>query len=161
MQRARRPVPPPDQLVRDSLAVIEGRLIWAKGAAGNPRRGKEAGTDRPDGRRVVSIRRGSRRSSQLWTIDSTRVAFFLAFEHWLRGVVDFRDGDSRNLRGENLFERERRARSTDRKGGLEAERARDRATLARLAEGVATVEATAQATGVGRSNVSRRLAVSP
>jgi hypothetical protein len=83
--------------------------------------------------------------SQLWTIDSTRVAFFLAFEHWPRGVVDFRDGDSRNLAARILFERERRARSTRRKGGLEAERAMDRATLARLAEGVATVEALAEA----------------
>jgi hypothetical protein len=44
-------------------------------------------------------------------------------------VVDFHDGDRNNLQSENLFLRPRHGRSVGRRGGLEAERNRDKATL--------------------------------
>jgi hypothetical protein len=148
----------PVDLIRASLAVDDqGMLVWSRSAPNaNPCRGKEAGTRRPDGSVVISLRR----NGVLWTLRAERAAWCVHHNELPAAgcVVDFVDGDARNFRRDNLFTRARRARSIGRRGGDRLARERDRETLERLAANPdVTIAAIARATGVGSSNVSRRL----
>lgn len=106
---------------------------------------RPAGSLRPDGRRIVSLRhRGAMR-----TMAAERVAFALIHKQWPKGVVEFD--------GERLIDRPRKAKSPGRRGGLKAERARDQAALDALDGGALRLARVAEAVGGGRTNVRRRL----
>jgi DNA-binding MarR family transcriptional regulator len=94
----------------------------------------------------------------LWTVLASRAAWAVHFGELPVLVVAFRDGNPANLRVGNLYVRPRRARSIGRRGGNAVAQLRDIETLERLAANPGTtVAAIARSTGVGSSNVSRRL----
>jgi len=128
------------------LELRDGVLWWRSRTRGTvAMKACPAGSLRPDGRRIVSMRwRGAMR-----TMGADRVKFALIHQRWPTGRVEIEDGEP--------VDKPRRAKSPGRRGGLKAERARDQATLDALDGGALCLARVAEAVGGSRSNVRRRL----
>jgi hypothetical protein len=143
-----RPCPPPPEFLRASLELKNDVLHWRADFRNWGRAGQPAGTRRPGGLTVVSIRWKGR----IRTLRSERAIYALKHGVWPQGRVD-----------ENGEDKPRRARSPGRRGGLAAERSRDMAMLDAIDAcratkgGPAILAALAEATGSQRTNARRRL----
>ena len=139
-------LPSPAALAAALMVDDAGRLVWKDRPKDNRRHaGRLAGSLRPDGRRIVSMRFGGRMRSMA----ADRVCYALTHQRWPKGRVEVEDGA--------LVDKPRRARSPGRRGGLKAERARDQAALDALEGGAQRLVQVAEAVGGERCNVRRRL----
>ena len=122
------------------LELRDGDLWWRSRTRGTVQmKARPAGSLRPDGRRIVSMRH----RNGMRTMAADRVLLALAHGEWPKGRVE--------VEGGSLVDLPRRAHSPGRRGGLKAEKARDQAALDALESGALRLARVAEATGSERT----------
>jgi hypothetical protein len=96
-------------------------------------------------------------AGRIRTVAADRAAYAIANGCYPNGRVVHLDGNPENMASGNLVDGPRRARSTGRRGGLVAEKARDLAALAAVEAGAETADAVARTMNAYCGNARRRL----